>query len=46
LNRYTNSPKVLSVPGVSVFETAKLAAQRALKKGRVDALTAAVARPL
>jgi hypothetical protein len=29
-----NSPKVMSVPGVSVFETAKLVAQRALKKDR------------
>jgi hypothetical protein len=46
LNRYTNSPKVMSVPGVSVFETAKLAAQRALKKGRVETLTGATAQRL
>jgi hypothetical protein len=46
LNLYTNSPKVMSVYGVSVFETAKLVAQRALKKGRVETLTGATAQRL
>jgi hypothetical protein len=36
----------MSVSGVSVFETAKLVAQRALKKGRVETLTGATAQRL